>query len=185
MTRREDGTRAEFTAAVTALVGSLEKAPGRGEQVDAADRRTIVTRAHPGERLHYALEERNSELELQLREASAVKQLYELEFRALTIASRVNSSYLAYLEAAQDSWQRQLADEAHVRAGLLAEIERLRAEVAGASALLTAMQSRLTAVQSRRAYRLVDRAVPIVRRMLFPLLYLRRKMRALKRRHAS
>jgi hypothetical protein len=163
--------------AARALLGALEKTPAGGAS-DDRDHHNIVSRARPGERLDYVIQERNAELELRLREAEAVKQLYELEFRTLTIASRVNVGYLAYLEAAQDALQRQLGEEANARAGLLAEIERLRSEVAGVSTLLVA-------VQSRRAYRLVDRAVPVVRRVLFPALYVRRKLRALKVRHAS
>lgn len=144
---------------------------------DGDDEPSFVSRALPNERMRYVLEERNAELELRLREWGAAKQLYELEFRALEIAARVNVGYVAYLEARQDGLQvqliqeqQQLAHEGAVRADLLAEIDRLRGEIAQVSA-------HLHAVRSRRAYRLVDRAVPILRKILFPILAVRRWIR--------
>jgi hypothetical protein len=131
-----------------------------------------VERARAEERLQYALRERNLELELRLREWEAAESLYEMEFRTQEIAARVQMAYVAQLESSQGDLYRRLEYEGGVRAGLTAEIDRLRAEVAGLSGLLGA-------VQSRRAYRLINKLVPILRTVLYPALALRRALRRL------
>ena len=168
--------RDSFAASAERLLRSATD-PAFRNSLPTSDVQSFVSRALPSERQLYVLEERNAELELQVREWEAARQLYELEFRALEIASRLNVGYVAHLEARQDVLQEhqdvlqeQLAHEAGVRGDLLVEINRLRAEVAEISA-------RLHAVQSRRAYRFVNKAVPIVRKVLAPPLAVRRWIR--------
>lgn len=156
----------------------------RPDEAEPANRPLSVRRARPGERLLYALEERNAELELRLREWEATKQIYELEFRALEVGAHLQRGYSAHLESlvAERDFSRSVLDQELV--GLRSELDRLRSEVAGLlgeigrlrseSAGLSAM---LSAVQSRRAYRLVNRLVPVVRKVLAPLLALRRLVR--------
>jgi hypothetical protein len=146
-----------------------------------------VGRARPGERLRYALEERNGELELRLQEWNAARQMYELEFRALEIATRLQSDYVVHLEASQDFLRRQLLDEEQVRLGLSAELERLRVEAAELGRLrveFAEVATLLRAVQSRRAYRYAAKMASVARKVLFPVLVVRRRLRARRARTA-
>jgi hypothetical protein len=148
----------------------------------------LVERARPEERLQYALRERNIELELRLREWEAAQSIYEMEFRTQEIAARVQISYVyeleSQLEFSQHEHHRRLEDEAEVRAGLLAEIDRLRVEVAGLYAEVARLSGLLGAVQSRRAYRLINRVVPILRTVLYPAILARRVLRRSVKRPA-
>ena len=154
------------------LLARIRRAPARPSPPGRAPA-PFVARPQPGERLRYVLEERVGELETRLRAADLAAEAHEREVRALQLEVALRAAYVSHLETVQGSLHEQLRAAGAERAGLVAELERLRAEVAQLGGTLEAMRR-------RRAYQLADRLARLVRRAARPLRAARRRARAVR-----
>lgn len=156
-----------------AVVRQLVVRAGRSSRrVDpAAPTLALVARPQPGERLRYVLEERIVELETRLRSSDGAAEAHEREVRSLQLELSLRAAYVVHLETAQGALHQQLAQQAADRAGLLAELARLRAEVA-------TLGTSLDLVRRRRIYRLADRLARVLRPLTLPLRLARRTLRS-------